>query len=255
MARAAALLLCVVWALSPIAVGAPQAQPAPGPAIARMDELWATRDDTGAMQDAVRAGNELIAADPTNYEAEWRLARAYWWLALTQRDRLGRKALAVRAMEWAERARNHRPERVEGHYFMAISVGEYGATIGVMQALVDGIAGKVESAALRANEIDSDYAVGAPGIVLGRYYFMLPWPKRDLHRSQRYLENVVRRHPGKLIAHQFLAETYYALGERDQAHGQLLLVLTTAPAPDTERDLPAPKPLAEASLREWFGGH
>lgn len=253
MARAAALLLCV-WALSAIAVGAPQAQQAPDRALARMDELWATRDDSAAMQDAVRAGNELVAADPSNYEAEWRLARAYWWLALTQPNRVGRKALAVKAMEWAERARAHRPDRVEGHYFMAVSVGEYAATIGVMQALVDGVAGKVESGALRANEIDPDYAVGAPAIILGRYYFMLPWPKRDLHRSRGYLETVVKRHPGKLIARQFLAETYYALGERDQAHGQLLLVLNTAPAPDTERDLPAPKPLAEASLREWFGG-
>jgi len=254
MAWAGALLFSV-WALSATAVGAAAIEAASDPAIARMDELWATRDESAAMQDAVTAGTKLMAANPANFEAEWRLARAYWWLALTQRDRVGRKALSVKAMEWAERARAQRPERVEGHYYMAVSVGEYAATVGVMQALVDGVAGKVESAAMRANEIDPDYAVGAPGIVLGRYYFMLPWPKRDLDRSRGYLETVVNRHPGKLIAHQFLAETYYALGHRDQAHGQLLLVLSTPPAPETERDLPEPKPLAEASLREWFGGH
>jgi len=236
------------------ATGAPTPQ-TPDAVIARMDQLWAGRDDSGAMQEAVTAGTELANADPNNYEAEWRLARAYWWLAETQPSRVGRKALAVKAMEWADRARGQRPDRVEGHYFMAISVGEYAATIGAMQAIVDGVAGKVESTALRANEIDPDYAVGAPGVILGRYYFMLPWPKRDLARSRHYLENVVNRHPGKLIARQFLAETYYALGDRDRAHAQLLLVLSTPPAPETERDLPSPKPLAEASLREWFAGH
>lgn len=253
MSRAGALLVGV-WALSALAVGAAPGQTTADATIARMDELWAVRDDSGGMKEAVDSATQLLAADPTNYEAEWRLARAYWWLAATQPNRVSRKALAVRAMQSAERARTLQPDRVEGHYFMAISVGEYGATVGVMQALVDGVVGKVESAALRAYAIDPDYAVGAPGTVLGRFYFLLPWPKRDLNRSRTYLETVAARYPGKLIAHQFLAETYYALGAREQAHEQLLLVLTTPPDPRTLRDLPAPKPLAEAALQEWFGG-
>jgi tetratricopeptide (TPR) repeat protein len=251
MGRPGAVLIAL-WILGAAAARAAEPPPGPAAAIARMDQLWATRDSSGAMADAVTVGNAEITVDPQNFEVEWRLARAYFWLASTQPNRVSSKALAVKAVEWAERVRDQRPDRVEGHYYAAVAIGEYASTVGIMQAIVDGVAGKVETAALRAHEIDPDYASGAPGVVLGRYYFLLPWPKRDLERSRRYLEEVVRRHPNKLIARQYLAETYYELDEREQARAQLLLVGSTDPAPDTERDLPNPRPLAAAALRKWF---
>ncbi len=251
MARISAVLICM-WVLSVAAVGAAEQGNAADPPIARMDELWARRDNSGAMADAVTAGAKALDADPHNFDVLWRMARAYYWLAATQPNRLSSKALAAKAIEWADRARQQRPDRVEGHYFASIAIGQYATTIGIMQAIVDGVAGKVESAAQRAYDIDRDYASGAPGTVLGRYYFVLPWPERDLKRSRRYLEEVVARHPGKLIARQYLAETYYALGDRDKARTQLNLVLSTDPAPDTDLDLPRVKPLAQAAIREWF---
>jgi hypothetical protein len=167
--------------------------------------------------------------------------------------------MARKAMEWADHARTDRPERVEGHYLFAIAAGEYANTIGAAQALTEGIAGKVESAALRAYAIDRDYSYGAPGTVLGRYYFMLPWPMRDLERSRRYLEEVVARHAGALIARDYLADTYHELGEREMARMQLTFVLAADLAPGTELDLPQPKTLAREAMERWFpeagGGH
>jgi hypothetical protein len=221
-------------------------------ATAHMDELWAHRDQSGAMQELVAAGTNALAADPHNFDAEWRLARAYFWVAYTQPSRIAKKGLARTAMEWADHARTDRPDRVEGHYLFAISAGEYANTIGAAQALVEGLAGKVESAALRAYAIDRDYSNGAPGTVLGRYYFMLPWPMRDLERSRHYLEEVVARHSGALIARDYLADTYYELGEREQARAQLTFVLANNLMPGTELDLPAPKTLAREAMERWF---
>lgn len=222
------------------------------PVIAQMDALWAERETGDVLPAIVALGSEHVGAAPDPYEIQWRLARALFWVAFAQPNRVTRKALAGNAADHAVRARELRPERVEGHYFYASAIGAYAESIGTMQAVVEGIAGKFEGAAERAYEIDPDFEHGAPGVMLGRYYFVLPWPKRDLGRSRRYLEQAAARHPRKLIARLYLAETYYALGERSKARAELQFVLDNDPAPGTEHDQPAAKPLARAHLQRWF---
>src|SRR5262245_55170705 len=185
--------------------------------IAKMDAVWERRDADGAIPDLVALGQLAATIDPDKYDVEWRMARGYFWVAYTQGNRVAKKAMAGKAIEAADKARRLRPDRVEGHYFYAISVGEYANTIGIMQALTDGIAGKFETAPPRAKEINRDYYNGAPPTVLGRYYYMLPWPKRDLDLSRRYLEEAVARHPNALIARDYLAETYHELDEPEKA--------------------------------------
>jgi hypothetical protein len=250
----AARLAAAVFAVC-VVMGAGTARAAEGGVdalVARMDGLWMHRDAQGAMPDLVSLATNALALDPKSYEVQWRLARAYFWVAYAQSNRVTRKAVAVKAVEWADRARSQRPDRVEGHYFYAIAMGEYAGTIGVMQAVMDGVAGKIESSASRAHQIDRDFDYGGPGTVLGRYYFMLPWPKRDLASSRRYLEEVVARHPRKLIARDYLAETYYELGERDKAREQLTFVLANDVAPGTELDQPPPKAVAQDAMQRWF---
>lgn len=220
--------------------------------VKRMDAMWDRRDTPGVCADIISLGTLALAVDPHSYEAEWRVARAYFWVAFTQPSRVSKKALAAKGIQWAERARVEQPDRVEGHYFYAVAVGEYASTIGIMQAVVDGVAGKVENAAKRAYTIDRDYWHGAPGTVLGRYYFLLPWPKRDLDKSREYLEEVVARHPRALIARDYLADTYYERGEREKAREQLEFVLASEPEPGTELDRPQPKPLAREAMQRWF---
>ena len=232
--------------------GAPAADESVDELVQRMDALWERRDAHGACADIVTLGTLALAVDSHSYAAQWRMARVYFWVAYGQPSRVAKKALAAKAIEWAERARTEQPDRVEGHYFYAVSLGEYANTIGVMQAVVDGIAGKVETAAKRAYTIDRDYWHGAPGTVLGRFYFLLPWPKRDLDKSREYLEEVVVRHPRALLARNYLAETYYELGEREKAREQLAFVLANDPEPGTELERPQPKPLARATMQRWF---
>jgi tetratricopeptide (TPR) repeat protein len=220
--------------------------------VNRMDALWARRDAHGTCANIVALGTLALAVDPHSYPVEWRMARAYFWVAYTQPSRVSKKALAAKAIEWAERARIEQPDRVEGHYFYAVALGEYASTIGIMQAVVDGVAGKVETAAKRAYAIDRDFSHGAPGTVLGRFYFLLPWPKRDLDKSRAYLEEVVARHPRALLARDYLADTYYEVGERAKAREQLAIVLASDPEPGTELDRPQPKSLAREAMQRWF---
>ena len=249
---AVALGVCVVMVLGAGSPRGAQDGESADALVARMDDLWARRDAQSAMPEIVSLATTGLANDPHSYEVEWRLARAYFWVANTQSNRVAKKAVAVKGVEWADRARTQRPDRVEGHYFYAIAVGEYASTIGIMQAVMDGVAGRIETAASRAYEIDRDFDHGGPGTVLGRFYYLLPWPKRDMAGSRRYLEEVVARHPRKLIARVYLAETYYDLGEHDRAREQLAFVLANDVEPGSELDRPAPKALAQDSMQRWF---
>jgi hypothetical protein len=217
-----------------------------------MDALWGQRDARNVMPDLVALGTESLARAPDGFEIEWRMARAHFWVAYEQNNRVTKKALAGKAADWAGRARAHRPDRVEGHYFYAVSLGVYADCIGAVQAVMEGIAGRFETAAMHAYQIDRDFEHGAPLIVLGRYYYMLPWPKRDLERSRRYLEAAAARHPRALIARVYLAETYYELDEPAKARAELEFTLANEPATGSERDRPRPKPLARAALQRWF---
>jgi hypothetical protein len=223
-----------------------------GELLARIDALWARRNARGAVPDMVTLATLVLDMDQESYDAEWRVARAYFWSAYTQPSRLLKKSLAAKAIEWAERARRRAADRVEGHYFYAVAVGQYASTIGVVTAVSDGVVDKFESAARRAYDIDRDYVFGAPGIVLGRYYFLLPWPLRDVQRSRHYLEEVVARHPTALIARCYLAEAYHEMDEDALARAQLEYVLSHDLVPGTELEQPEPKPFARQAMKQWF---
>jgi hypothetical protein len=217
--------------------------------VARMDRLWVERHRPGAMHDMISLGMVALAIDPGSYAAQWRTSRAAFWVARTQSNRVVKGAMAVRAKDLAERAVTLAPQRAEGHYFSAVALGEYATTTGIVRAVREGLAGKIETAALKAYEIDRDFDDGAPIAVLGRFYFVLPWPKRDLAKSRRFLEELRARHPETLTGRYYLAETYHALGEEDAARRELDFVMRAANVTD---DPDAPQVLAGVALREWF---
>src|SRR5262249_47492183 len=88
-----------------------------------MDSPWAQRDAADAMPDTVTLGTRALAIDPNSYDVQWRLARAYFWVAYTQSNRVVKKAMAAKAMEAAHQARKLQPNRVEAQYYYAIAVG------------------------------------------------------------------------------------------------------------------------------------
>lgn len=221
-----------------------------GEMIVRMDRLWVERERAGAIQDLVTLGMLAQSIDPQSYEAQWRTARAAFWVARTQTNRFVKKAWAVRAKDLADHAVSMNAQRVEGHYFSAVALGEYATTTGIIKAVREGLVGRIESAALKAYEIDRDFDGGAPMAVLGRFYFVLPWPKRDLPRSRQFLEELRARHPNALTGRYYLAETLHKLGDDPAARTELEFVLANADAAKNDPD--SPDALARTALRDWF---
>jgi hypothetical protein len=243
-AAASLMSLCLALSILPAA-----AAESTSSVVDQMDSLWDRRPDGESLRRLIEIG-EQATGERAEFEVAWRISRACVYLGETQENRTLRKALAVKGMEWARKAMEMKPERVEGHYFYGSTVGQYGATVGMASAVAQGIAGKFEESMNKSYEIDRDYDDGGSMIALGRFFYVLPWPKHDLKRSRLLLEEAKQRHPKRLLARLYLADTYYDLGKKTKARQELRHILESDIPPD-ERPMPFHE-LARQRLQEWF---
>ncbi len=221
--------------------------------IDQLDQLWSERADPNAVERAISIGTHSFAEHPSSYELAWRLALLHWRKGDLGTDNAQRRDIYATARRYAETAVKLDPSRVEGHCYYALTTGDYGGTLSLVRAALAGIGSTFEREIKRAYEIDRDFAHGSPMLALGRYYFSLPWPKRDLQQSRRYLEELEQRHPGALLGRIYLADTDHALGDEAAARQELDYVLTHEAAPDRVVEEGTLKTDAEQRVREWFG--
>jgi hypothetical protein len=230
------------------------AEDEPGTAIEDLDRLWAERASPDVVERAVILGERSLAQHPSSYDLVWRLARLYWRKGDLAAGKAERRETYATARHYAEAAVKLDPERVEGHCYYALTTGDYGGTLTLVGAARERIGAIFEGEMKRAYDIDRDFDNGSPMLALGRYYFKLPWPLRDLSKSHRYLEELKQRHPDVLLGRLYLAETDHALSDDAAAQRELHYVLGHDPVPSRaveERDI---KSDAEQRLREWFDG-
>jgi len=221
--------------------------------VAELDRLWGERAHSAAVDSAVALGTRAAEQHPSSYDITWRLARAYWRKGDLATENAQRQALYGAARRQAQLASTLAPQRVEGHCYYGLTTGDYGGTLSVVRAVLERIASTFEREITRAYEIDRDFDNGAPMLALGRYYFKLPWPKRDLAASRRYLEELRQRHPSVLLGRVYLAETDYALGDDAAARRELEYVLSHDPLPDRGVEEGDIKSDAQQQLQQWFG--
>jgi hypothetical protein len=191
----------------------------------RIDALYARRGDAQADRELAALVGEALAAQPGDYEVLWRAARQRFWLADGASGERKRE-LARESWDLAERARALSPQRVEGHYYAALGLGTYSQAIGVLRALAQGLEGKFNARLDEAIRIDENFEAGGPRTAKCRYWFELPWPKRNLAKSRAECEKVVAAHPENLRAWLYLAETLLDAGEPAQAKRALDRVLS-----------------------------
>ena len=207
---------------SPPPPSAPVVAPAaPAPAmslpaqIARIDELHRRRDDHAAWTEEQQLVQATLARAPNDYGVLWRAARLYFWLSddpnvtSDQRSKWGQQG-----WDLAEHAIAVNPHDVAGHYWAAVTMGNYALGLGLMKALAKGMEGKFKDRLKRAGELGPQYEHGAIDLAWGRFYDKLPWPKRDRKKAQQYLRGALQAHPDNLRARVFLAQS---LMEDDQA--------------------------------------
>jgi hypothetical protein len=209
------LLLALVLVAQPTPPGPPSPAQRPGPAVAegpagwreQFDDLWKHRDEEGVETKLEQVLQQHLAVEPRSFEANWRLAALYNWEA-DAKDADAKAALGKKAWDAADKAVAANGSDVRGHYNGGVGIGLYSEGVGIITALSQGLEGKFRERILAALRIDKDYLNGAPQVVWGRYFFKLPWPKRDVGQATKILTEAVRTHPTNLRAKLYLADCY-----------------------------------------------
>lgn len=190
--------------------------------LARFDEEWPRRDSPQALAAARAALDQAEKLAPEEFEVLWREARYLAWVSDdTTLDTKERSRLGKRGWEVAERALKLEPDRVEGHFYAAVNMGNYALGIGVLKALTQGIEGKFKERLSRAEQIDPSFDHGTIYNAWGRFWYELPWPKYSARRSEEALRKALRVNPASARARVYLAELFVKEDKREQARNVL----------------------------------
>lgn len=191
--------------------------PVPLPsAVEQLDQLWARRDEAEALK-RVDDTLKLGLKGGEDYEVLWRAARFRWWVADCSSSEKLKKQVAKEGWLYAERALKVSPKGGQAKYYLALNIGAYSQGVGILQALGEGLEGKFLENLHASMAIDDGFDRMGAHTAKGRYWFELPWPKRDLSKSTAELELVTAKHPEHLRAWLFLSETLLKEGKISEA--------------------------------------
>lgn len=184
--------------------------------LAKADKLFAARDSIESLKQAAVLMDDLAKREPANFEAFWRLARFKCYIADREKDNSKKNKVLQAAMEAARKAVELDPARVEGHFWLGASTGEYADLKGALQSLSLVKTVRREFEAARA--ISPAYENGDIYSALGQIDLNLPRlfggnERRGMERLEQGLKVGLNNLDLKLT----LAEVYVKKGRNDEA--------------------------------------
>jgi hypothetical protein len=218
------LLLCPALCLAADGTDAGSAATPPNATIASLDALWRERGDPAKADEAIRQGQAALAAQPDDAELMFRLARATLWVGDGEENNDRKQKLGREVWDLGERMVKAKPAWVGGYYYAAAGIGIYSQAVGILKALGEGLESKFNDRLDKAIEMDPRFQREMPLIAKGRYYFELPWPKRNLGKSATWYRKALAADPNNLRATAWLAETLWRDGDVAGARAQLAKV-------------------------------
>jgi len=169
-----------------------------------------------------------------NYDAQWQAAQAQAFLAENESQSQARRESAQHGIVFARRARELRPESVEGLYWYALNVGllaDVDRTYGL-----DAVS-EMAAALKRAIEVDERYDLGGPLRMMGILYLRTPLPPASIgstRKGLRLLERAVDLFPEYPENYLYLAEALRDSGRVDESQAAIRKVWEAKPWPDRQ---------------------
>jgi hypothetical protein len=227
--RGLALCLCLLFLPSPAHADGPS-----GARISRLnargDAIYDKQMSAAATRRAIGFYRQALKLNHRSFEALWRTARAFARLADRTRIRTGNGgAAAKQGYDHAFRAVRAHPKRVEGHYWAAICIGEYGLDMSIWAAIRKGIRDKFLRFLRASLRIDPSYDDGGPYRVLGIYHHRLPWPMKSRSKALRFLRKSLTYSPRYGITHAVLAQVLTEEGRSTAARRHVKACLRARP--------------------------
>ena len=224
MTLAPARLLLTLLSVAVASIAA-HAQPA-GDA----DALYAKRDDLASARQAAAIWRERLQKDPRDFDAAWKLARAYYWLG-RHAPQEERRALLEAGIQAGRTAAAMHPERPEGHFWLAANMGGLAESFGLRQGLK--YRGEIKDNLLRVLKIDPGFQQGSADRALGRWYYKVPGLfGGSKKKSEEHLRRSLTYDPNSAASLFFLAETLLAEDRDADARALLEQLLASPVNPD-----------------------
>jgi len=195
------------------------------------DALYANRALLADAERAAAIWQARLDRDPTDFEAAWKRARAGYWIGGHGKDQGEKDHAYELAMAAARKAIAARPNRPEGHFWLAANMGGYAEDHGIRGGLK--YRGAIRESLEKALALDPGFLQGSADRALGRWYFKVPGLFGGSKRkSEEHLRRALAYNPRSIVTRIFLAETLEALDRRSEAIAELRQVLALPPDPD-----------------------
>lgn len=192
----------------------------------RIDESYAQRDQPESLGQSDRLLALALAERPDSYPLLWRKARSSFWKADGCSDTSLKVQIAQAGSAAADLALRANPRGIEAHYYGALNIAMYAQAVGLLRALAERLEGKFLAQLDFVLEHEDSFYFYGPRVTKGRYYYALPWPKRDLSKSRAEYERTLALCPGSLRAYLYLADTLLAQKRKAEAESALRSAIT-----------------------------
>jgi len=187
------------------------------------DALYADRANLASARRAAEIWAAALAADPRDFDAAWKLARADYWLGGHGPER-ERRTFLEQGIEAGRKAVAAQSNRPEGHFWIAANMGTLAESFGLRQGLKYRKPVKEElETVLR---LDAAFMQGSADRALGRWYFKVPglFGGSD-KQAEAHLRASLKYNPNSTSSHFFLAEVLIDAGRKNDARAELQKVL------------------------------
>ena len=187
------------------------------------DSLYANRADLTSATRAAQAWKALLDADPRNFDAAWKLARADYWLG-GHAPAPERRAFLEQGIDAGRGAAALMPTRPEGHFWIAANMGALAESFGIRAGLK--YRGPIKDELETVLRLDRAFQSGSADRALGRWYFKVPSLFGGSNkRAEEHLRASLTYDPQSTATHFFLAEFLIDQHRKDEARAELQKVL------------------------------
>ena len=192
--------------------------------------LYKGRADLASARQAADLWEARLKANPRDFESAWKVARATYWIGQHEEKEAGRKALE-RGIAAGKQAAAISPDRPEGHFWMAASMGALAESYGVRQGIK--YRGAIKDALERVLQLEPAFQQGSAYSALGRWYHMVPGLFGGSEaKSEEYLRKALTYGPDSILTHFYLAETLFERGKDTDAIEELKKTVAATRNPD-----------------------
>lgn len=196
--------------------------------LSQADQLF-NQGGLSNYKQAIEIYKQAVAANPNDYEANWKCARAFreYGDEAQKSNAEGWKKICAEygkiGMQYAQKAIELEAEKPAGHYYYGLSVGIYSDGVSILTALNEGLKDKTQSSFEKAYALDKMYKEGGPMLSLGRFWAVLPWPLRNRKKSLAYYREyqATQHFATNTEAQIFLAELLIQMrGQKNKAEAK-----------------------------------